>query len=235
MFSRVFRADAPIRHDPCNGGRQLVHNETRFVLLNIMTFGCPRPRHRPRHGQHDRVRRRSRHRRRRAVDRGHQHRQRQDRGGRPRSARDARTYACLDHDDSADARRRHRRLRRRRANADQLHPEGAGCRRRGGRTRVVIGIPSGITQVERRAVIDSAYRAKASQVHLVDEGMAAAIGAGLPVTEALRQHDRRHRRRHDRHRGRGTRRDGLRQVGRGRPATTWTKRSFSSCAAGTDC
>jgi rod shape-determining protein MreB len=52
------------------------------------------------------------------------------------------------------------------------------------RTRVVIGIPSGITQVERRAVVDSAYRAKASQVHLVEEGMAAAIGAGLPVTEA---------------------------------------------------
>jgi rod shape-determining protein MreB len=51
------------------------------------------------------------------------------------------------------------------------------------RTRVVIGIPSGITQVERRAVIDSAYRAKASQVHLVEEGMAAAIGVGLPVTE----------------------------------------------------
>lgn len=52
------------------------------------------------------------------------------------------------------------------------------------RARVVIGIPSGCTQVERRAVIDSAYRAKASQVHLVEEGMAAAIGAGLPVTEA---------------------------------------------------
>jgi rod shape-determining protein MreB len=52
------------------------------------------------------------------------------------------------------------------------------------RTRVVIGIPSGITQVERRAVIDSAYRAKASEVHLVEEGIAAAIGAGLPVTEA---------------------------------------------------
>ncbi len=51
------------------------------------------------------------------------------------------------------------------------------------RARVVIGIPSGITQVERRAVIDSAYRAKCSQVHLVEEGIAAAIGAGLPVTE----------------------------------------------------
>jgi rod shape-determining protein MreB len=52
------------------------------------------------------------------------------------------------------------------------------------RPRVVIGIPSGITQVERRAVVDSAYRAKASQVHLVEEGMAAAIGVGLPVTDA---------------------------------------------------
>jgi rod shape-determining protein MreB len=52
------------------------------------------------------------------------------------------------------------------------------------RTRLVIGIPSGITQVERRAVVDSAYRAKASEVHLVDEPMAAAIGAGLPVTDA---------------------------------------------------
>ena len=52
------------------------------------------------------------------------------------------------------------------------------------RTRVVIGIPAGITQVERRAVIDSAYRAKVSEVHLVEEGIAAAIGAGLPVTDA---------------------------------------------------
>jgi rod shape-determining protein MreB len=52
------------------------------------------------------------------------------------------------------------------------------------RPRVVIGVPSEITQVERRAVKDSAYRAKASAVHLIDEGMAAAIGAGLPITEA---------------------------------------------------
>ncbi|MGE0041077.1 MAG: rod shape-determining protein [Vicinamibacterales bacterium] len=52
------------------------------------------------------------------------------------------------------------------------------------RARVVIGIPSGITQVERRAVVDSAYRARVAEVHLVEEGMAAAIGAGLPVTEA---------------------------------------------------
>ena len=57
-------------------------------------------------------------------------------------------------------------------------------RRRFVRPRVVIGVPSQITQVERRAVKDSAYRAKASEVHLVEEGMAAAIGAGLPITEA---------------------------------------------------
>ena len=52
------------------------------------------------------------------------------------------------------------------------------------RPRLVIGVPSEITQVERRAVKDSAHRAKASEVHLVEEGMAAAIGAGLPITEA---------------------------------------------------
>jgi rod shape-determining protein MreB and related proteins len=49
--------------------------------------------------------------------------------------------------------------------------------------RVIIGISTGITQVERRAVEDSAYRAKASEVFLVEEAVAAAIGAGLPITE----------------------------------------------------
>ncbi len=49
--------------------------------------------------------------------------------------------------------------------------------------RIVIGVPSDITQVEKRAVQDSALRAKASEVHLVDQSMAAAIGAGLSVTE----------------------------------------------------
>jgi rod shape-determining protein MreB len=52
------------------------------------------------------------------------------------------------------------------------------------RPRVVIGVPSEITQVERRAVKDSAMRAKASEVHLIDEAMAAAIGAGMPITDA---------------------------------------------------
>jgi len=49
--------------------------------------------------------------------------------------------------------------------------------------RIVIGVPSEITQVEKRAVTDSAYCAKASEVHLVEQAMAAAIGAGLPITE----------------------------------------------------
>jgi len=49
--------------------------------------------------------------------------------------------------------------------------------------RIVIGVPSEITPVEKRAVQDSAYRAKASEVYLVESAMAAAIGAGLPITE----------------------------------------------------
>src|SRR5437762_1331862 len=51
------------------------------------------------------------------------------------------------------------------------------------RPRLVIGVPPEITQVERRAVKDSGFRVKASEVHLVDEPMAAAIGSGLPVTD----------------------------------------------------
>jgi len=49
--------------------------------------------------------------------------------------------------------------------------------------RIVICIPSEITQVEKRAVRESALRAKASEVYLLEEAMAAAIGAGLPITE----------------------------------------------------
>jgi rod shape-determining protein MreB and related proteins len=49
--------------------------------------------------------------------------------------------------------------------------------------RVLIGVPPEITPVERRAVKESAYRAKASEVYLVDEPMAAAVGAGLPIAD----------------------------------------------------
>ena len=47
--------------------------------------------------------------------------------------------------------------------------------------RVIISIPSEITQVEKRAVTDSAYRARVAEVHLVEQAMMAAIGAGLPI------------------------------------------------------
>ncbi len=50
--------------------------------------------------------------------------------------------------------------------------------------RVLVAIPSGITEVERRAVRDAASRAGAREVHLIEEPMAAAIGVGLPVQEA---------------------------------------------------
>lgn len=51
--------------------------------------------------------------------------------------------------------------------------------------RVLIAIPSGITEVERRAVKESAEAAGARRVHLIEEPMAAAIGVGLPVQEAV--------------------------------------------------
>jgi rod shape-determining protein MreB len=52
------------------------------------------------------------------------------------------------------------------------------------RPRVIIGIPSGVTEVERRAVADAALSAGAREAHLIEEPMAAAIGAGLPVEGA---------------------------------------------------
>jgi len=51
------------------------------------------------------------------------------------------------------------------------------------RPRIVIGVPSGITQVEKRAIRDSAEQAGAREVYLIEEPMAAAIGANLPVQE----------------------------------------------------
>ena len=53
------------------------------------------------------------------------------------------------------------------------------------RPRVVIGIPSGVTEVEKRAVHDAALSAGAREAFLIEEPMAAAIGAGLPITEAV--------------------------------------------------
>src|SRR5688572_25752087 len=51
------------------------------------------------------------------------------------------------------------------------------------RPRIIVCVPSGITEVEKRAVRDSALAAGAREVYLIEEPMAAAIGAGLPITE----------------------------------------------------
>src|SRR5207237_9478439 len=51
------------------------------------------------------------------------------------------------------------------------------------RPRIIIGVPSRITQVEQRAVRDSAELAGAREVYLIEQPIAAAIGAGLPITE----------------------------------------------------
>jgi len=53
------------------------------------------------------------------------------------------------------------------------------------RPRIIIGIPGGVTEVERIAVHDAAMNAGAREVHLIEQPMAAAIGAGLPVTESV--------------------------------------------------
>ncbi|MBW2148494.1 MAG: rod shape-determining protein [Deltaproteobacteria bacterium] len=53
------------------------------------------------------------------------------------------------------------------------------------RPRIIICVPSGVTQVEKRAVRESAESAGAREVYIIDEPMAAAIGAGLPITEPI--------------------------------------------------
>lgn len=53
------------------------------------------------------------------------------------------------------------------------------------RPRVVVGVPSGVTEVEKRAVEDATYSAGAREVYLIEEPMAAAIGARLPIQDAI--------------------------------------------------
>ncbi len=65
---------------------------------------------------------------------------------------------------------------------DKVHREGFSFLPR---PRVVVGIPSGVTEVERRAVQDATYSAGAREVYLIEEPMAAAIGARLPIQDAV--------------------------------------------------
>ena len=63
------------------------------------------------------------------------------------------------------------------------------CRRYNvGRPRIVVGVPSGITEVEEKAVEDSIMQAGAKEVYLIEEPMAAAIGANIDVAEPTRKY-----------------------------------------------
>ena len=106
-----------------------------------------------------------------------------DRGRRHRGQGDARPHAAATGGDQAAARRRHRRLRGRRADAQRLHPQGAPARRRGsGRAS-----SSACRPKSRRSSAAPCGRARfgprPARCYLVDEPVAAAIGAGLPITE----------------------------------------------------
>ena len=76
------------------------------------------------------------------------------------------------------------RLRDHRGDARLLHPQGQRASSRSSSPAWSSPIPSGITAVEKRAVLDSAERAGARRVYLVEEPMAAGIGANLPIVEA---------------------------------------------------
>lgn len=65
---------------------------------------------------------------------------------------------------------------------DRVHQESFSIMPR---PRVVVGVPSGVTEVEKRAVQDATYNAGAREVYLIEEPMAAAIGARLPIQEAV--------------------------------------------------
>ena len=77
----------------------------------------------------------------------------------------------------------------------KVHP------RRFSKPQIVICVPSGITGVEKRAVQEAAEYAGARRAYIIEEPMAAAIGAGSAGPRADGEHGRRHRRRHDRGRG----------------------------------
>ena len=171
-----------------------------------------RPCHRSRHGQHLRLRPRAGHRPERAVGRRLQHGAQPDRSGRAQRQGNARAHAEQHGGDQAAARRGHRRLRRRRADAQRLHQAGQPAQHVGPAPRR-----------HRRAGRDHAGRAaRGAGEHAAGQGQRGlpdrrAGGGGdrrRPAHHrADRQHDRRHRRRHHRHRGHLDGRRRLQQVG----------------------
>ena len=85
------------------------------------------------------------------------------------------------------------------------------------RPEVMISVPAGVTSVEKRAVRDAALKAGAREAFLIEEPLAAAIGANVPDQRSVREHDHRHRGRHQRDRGDRARRH--RRVAQ--PARRW--------------
>ena len=97
----------------------------------------------------------------------------------------------------------------------------------------VICVPSAITEVERRAVIEAARRAGAAEAQLIEQPMAAAIGAGLPDPRADRQHGGRRRRRHLGDGAHLARRRGRPAGGAGRQLRHRRRHPAPTCAAST--
>ena len=102
----------------------------------------------------------------------------------PSGQANARPHARLDLGRAAAVGRRDHRLRAVRGDAALLLQQGAARRWSRG-PRVLVAVPGSITPVEKRAVYNSAHRAGARQVFLVSEAIAAAVGAGLPITEPV--------------------------------------------------
>jgi hypothetical protein len=92
--------------------------------------------------------------------------------------------------------------------------------------RVLVCVPYGSTQVERRAIKESVENAGARKVYVIEEPIAAALGAGIPISRSARLDGGRHRRRHVRSGGDLAERHRLRANRCASAATASTKRSF---------
>ena len=98
---------------------------------------------------------------------------------------------------------------------------------------VMICVPAGVTSVEKRAVRDAALKAGAKEAYLIEEPLAAAIGANVPISGPSGQHDHRHRRRDQRDRGHRPRRHRRLATACGSAATSSTRRSPPTSARST--